>query len=341
MKILCSADWHLDAPMAAQDEALRQALLSVPGQVAEVCRREQCDLVLLAGDLFDGPYTEKSLRVLTQALADMAVPVFISPGNHDFLGGNSPWNQEIFPENVHIFKNPRLEAVRLGDLTVYGAGYTSMDCPALLENFRAEENSLCVLHADPTAATSAYCPVSRSQVENSNLKLLALGHIHKAGAFTAGSTLCLWPGCPAGRGYDETGPKGVYVVELADSEYRFIPLENPRFFDLSVAADQLDTVLPAAESQDYYRVTLTGACQSPDLEALSAKYAHIPHLTLRDRTVAPLDIWGSAGDDSFEGVYFGLLRQAMDSAPDHEKEIPLLAAKLSRQLLTGQEVALP
>jgi hypothetical protein len=52
-----------------------------------------------------------------------------------------------------------------------------------------------------------------------------------------------------------------------------------------------------------------------------------------------VDIWGSAGQDSFEGVYFGLLRQAMEEDPQRE-EI-LLAAKLSRQLLEGQEVVLP
>ena len=53
-----------------------------------------------------------------------------------------------------------------------------------------------------------------------------------------------------------------------------------------------------------------------------------------------MDIWAGAGEDSFEGVYFGMLRDALESAKE-EKETILLAAKLSRQLLEGQEVKLP
>ncbi len=344
MKILCSADWHLDAPMAASDESLRAASLALPGKLADLCKQENCDLVLLSGDIFDGAYTADSLNALRTALREMAVPVFISPGNHDFVGATSPWLTEKFPENVHIYTAPRLESVYLPDhdLTVWGAGYTSMDCEGLLENFHAGAgNHICVLHADPTVATSPYCPVSRSQVEDSNLKLLALGHIHKGGSFTAGSTLCLWPGCPMGRGYDETGEKGAVIVDLDTAQARFVPLATPRFFDLTCTPAELPSLLPAAGSSDYYRITFEGESDPIDLSALRARYAHFPHLLLRDRTVAPLDIWGSAGEDSFEGTYFGLLRQALEEAGPEDKETVLLAARLSRQLLEGQEVRLP
>ena len=58
MKILHSADIHLDAPFAGRtaEEAafLRRELLAVPGKLAELCVSQQCDMVLLAGDLFDG-----------------------------------------------------------------------------------------------------------------------------------------------------------------------------------------------------------------------------------------------------------------------------------------------
>ncbi len=344
MKILCSADWHLDAPMAAGDEALRAASLALPGKLAQLCKQENCDLVLLSGDIFDGSYTADSLNALRTALGEMAVPVFIAPGNHDFVGGASPWLTEIFPENVHIYTKPILEAVPLPEqnLTVWGAGYTAMDCDSLLEGFQAGEGThICVLHGDPTVATSPYCPISRSQVERSGLKLLALGHIHKGGSFTAGATVCLWPGCPMGRGYDEEGEKGAVIVDLDTLTHRFIPLDTPRFFDLTCTPEELSRVLPAVGNDHYYRITLEGESEPLDLSALRAQYAHFPHLTLRDRTTAPLDIWGSAGEDTFEGTYFGLLRQALENAPQEEKETVLLAARLSRQLLNGQEVRLP
>ena len=333
--------------MQGHGEALRQGLAAVPGQIFEIVREEQCDLVLLAGDLFDGAYTPHTYQNLYDVLKAIAVPVFITPGNHDFCGSDSPWIKELWPENVHIFKSNRIESVALPalDCRVYGAGFESMDCPALLQNFRAdcrEKYAIGIFHGDPTQIGSPYNPITKAQVLASTLDYLALGHIHKADSFVAGKTLCAWPGCPMGRGYDEPGEKGVYIVELGDAvSLRFHPLDTPRFYDLQAEPNALGSLLPPVGNENYYRVTLTGCCEAPDLEKLQAEYAHLPNLVLRDKTTRPVDIWGSLGEDSFEGVYFGLLRQAMESADEEEKQELLLAARLSRQLLEGQEVVLP
>ena len=333
--------------MQGHGEALRQGLAAVPGQIFELVREEQCDLVLLAGDLFDGAYTPHTYQNLYDVLKAIAVPVFITPGNHDFCGSDSPWIKELWPENVHIFKSNRIESVALPalDCRVYGAGFESMDCPALLQNFRAdcrEKYAIGIFHGDPTQIGSPYNPITKAQVLASNLDYLALGHIHKADSFVAGKTLCAWPGCPMGRGYDEPGEKGVYIVQLGDAvSLRFHPLDTPRFYDLQAEPNALGSLLPPVGNENYYRVTLTGCCETPDLEKLQAEYAHLPNLVLRDKTTRPVDIWGSLGEDSFEGVYFGLLRQAMESADEEEKQELLLAARLSRQLLEGQEVVLP
>ena len=347
MKILHTADWHLDAPLQGHGEKLRQALAAVPRQIFEICRQERCDLVLLAGDVFDGVYTPYTYQSLYDVLKAMDVPVFITPGNHDFCGADSPWLKELWPENVHVFKNTAVESVALPELNlrVYGAGFSSMDSPALLEGFQAdceEKYAIGIFHGDPTVINSPYNPVTKQQIQASNLDYLALGHVHKADSVQVGKTLCGWPGCPMGKGYDETGEKGVYIVELQDTAaLRFCPLDTPRFYDLQAEPKDLGGVLPAVGNENYYRVTLTGSCEAPDLTALQAQYAQFPNLVLRDRTTRPVDVWGSLGQDSFEGVYFGLLRQALDTASAEEKEEILLAAELSRQLLEGQEVVLP
>lgn len=349
IKILHSADWHLDAPLLGKEQ-LKKALLSVPGKIAALCRQEQCDLVLLSGDLFDGDYSFEGLQALKQALQEMAVPVFISPGNHDCARPHSPWLTEQFPKNVHIFTKPQIEAVDLPqlDCTVYGAGFTAVDCPALLEGFHAETTrtySVGVFHGDPTIVSSPYNPITQTQIRQSNLSYLALGHIHKAGSLRCGSTLCLWPGCPMGKDYGEPGEKGVYIVTLdADVNGRFVPLDTPRFYDLelNVQADALHTLeqlLPPAGSPDYYRIALTGTSEALDLPALIGHFSHIPNLELRDKTSPPVDIWKALGQDSLEGNYFSALKQAIDRGENAE-EI-LLAAQISRQILDGQEVVLP
>lgn len=354
LKILHSADWHLDSPFAAfppEEQAwLRGCQRQIPARLAEVCREESCDLVLLSGDLFDGPASADSVALLRQALAECRVPVFISPGNHDFCCPGSPWLEERWPENVKIFTG-NMEAVDLTALNcrIYGAGYRSMDCPPLLEDFHAEgEMRWCVgvLHGDPASPGSPCCPVTAAQIRESGLDYLALGHIHRGGAFRAGSTLCAWPGPPMGRGWDETGEKHFLLVNLEETA-RITRIETgfPRFHKLTAQADgdplaALEAILPAGETQDYFRVTLTGSGDT-DVKALRAALPHLPHLTLIDRTEPPAALWADVGEDTLRGVYFGMLKEAMEKADPEQKKIPELAAKISLQLLEGKEVLLP
>ena len=349
IKILHSGDWHLDSPFQGRTEsqasALRRELLSIPEKLATLCQREDCDLVLLSGDLFDGAYTQATYRVVYDALARMGVPVFISPGNHDFVSPDSPYEKELWPENVHIFKKQQVQWVDLPNLglRVYGAGFQSMDCESLLDNVHADGLAVGVFHGDPTQVNSPYNPVTKAQVAASGLAYLALGHVHKGEAFRAGQTLCAWPGCPMGRGWDEQGEKGALIVSIEDTALmRFVSLNAPQFHDVSVDVTAgAGSVLPAIANEDYYRITLTGEGEKPDLEAIRAEFIAFPNLELRDETVTPLDIWAGAGEDSFEGVYFGMLKDALQQAAEEDKEKILLAAKLSRQLLEGQEVAMP
>lgn len=347
IKILHSADWHLGSALLQRD-ALRDVLLQIPDRIVALCKQECCDLLLLSGDLFDSTYNADAVRAVRKALEMLEIPVFIAPGNHDFVGPDSPWLADIWPDNVHIFTHPAMESVDVKALNccVYGAGYISMDCAPLLADFtptHTEKYAVGVLHGDPTQINSPYCPITAEQVSQSGLNYLALGHIHKGDSFRAGNTLCAWPGCPMGRGYDETGDKGVLIVTIDETTTaRFVPLGLPRFYDLEVDVSvSLDTVLPPVGNTDYYRITLTGVGEKPDLEALQQAYSHFPNLVLRDKTSAPVDIWSTAGQDTLEGTYFQLLQDALHGADEDTQRQIRLAAQISRKLLDGQEVVLP
>lgn len=357
IKVLHSADWHIDAPLRQftpeQRTFLRKKMLSIPGMIADVCIREGCDLVLLAGDIFDGTvYTAEGVDAVRRALERMGVPVFISPGNHDFYGANSVWAREEWPSNVFVFNRQELSAYRLRslDCRVYGAAFTSMDCPGLLAGFRAggeEQYALMVLHGDPSASDSAYNPVTAAQVRDSGLDYLALGHVHAPGRFGAGAGMCAWPGCPMGHGWDETGTRGVLIAELEQEvSIRFIPLDVTRFYDLELpvgdnAAQALEELLPGGGSADFFRVKLTGESGGVDLEDLYRRFGEYPNLKLLDETTKQENLWKNAGQDTLEGVYFQLLRDAMDRADPQTRQELELTAKISRQILQGREVELP
>ncbi len=348
-KLLHTADWHLDSPFASfsgeEREYLRQENRRLPEKIASLCRREGCDGVLLAGDVFDGSFTRDCLDAARDALESCGVPVLISPGNHDFLSVDSPWERK-WPENVHIFDGG-ISSLVLPDLElrVYGAGYRSIDCEGLLDGFRAEDDgltSVCVLHGDPVSQTSPYCPVTAAQIRQSGLCYLALGHIHKAGSFRAGDTLCGWPGCPMGRGWDETGEKGVFLVSLDDTaQIQPVALDTPRFTVGEIPLSEwntLEKILPPGESRDFFRLTFTGLGQL-DREKLQSLLTRYPHLEFIDRTVAPETLWAQAGADTLRGVYFRMLQEKAQNPATRDAAI--LAAEISLALLEGREVTLP
>ena len=352
LKILHSADWHLDSPFLGFTEQQRQYLkeeqLKIPGKIAQLCIRENCDMMLLAGDIFDGKASRETLDVLKKELSSCGVPVLIAPGNHDFCADGSPWLEESWPENVFVFTGP-LESVTIQglDCRIYGGAFRSMDCSGLLENFRAEGDEqycVAVLHGDPMQRNSPYNPITNAQVRDSSLDYLALGHIHKAGAFRSGETLCAWPGCPMGRGWDETGEKGVCIVTIEEeAKVQAVSLHTPKFHDLEAelngdAAAAVEALLPAVPGKDFYRITLTGTGEV-DLRALERQFSMFPHLQLRDKTEAPVELWTDAEEDTLEGVYFGMLRKAMEENPEDADRFRL-AAEISRKILTGREVKL-
>ena len=340
LRLLHSGDFHLDSPFRGFDrergELLRRESLALPGKIAGLCRREGCELLLLAGDIFDGRPTRESLDALKDALEEVRVPVFLTPGNHDFFTPGCCWQSERWPGNLHIFAGD-WESVSLPDLDcrVWGAGYEQMDCPGLLEGFHArgpERYQIALLHGDAMTPGSPYCPVTAAQARQSGLSYLALGHVHRAGSFRAGDTLCAWPGCPMGRGWDETGEKGVYIVDVGErTELRFRAVPGIRFYDLEIPSGELENRLPGGETRDFYRITLTGEGEG------EICLPGIPNLWLKDQRTAPGDMWELAGEDTLEGVYFRLLREQAEAGD----AAAALAARISRELLMGREVTLP
>ena len=66
--------------------------------------------MLLAGDLLDSDSTyAETAEALASSLGSISVPVFISPGNHDFYSPRSPYARVRFPENIYL-KAPRRNA---------------------------------------------------------------------------------------------------------------------------------------------------------------------------------------------------------------------------------------
>ena len=349
LKILHSADWHLEGAYTGFSPRIQSRLKAlqkeIPRRVGELLAREKCDLVLLAGDLFDKPHPQRqTVEALKAELARWRVPVCISPGNHDYCCPGSPWLEETWPENVHIFTGP-LESIAFPELDcrVYGAGYQSMDCPPLLEGFHAqgpEKYRLLVLHADLTSGDSPYCVVTAGQMQTSGLDYGAVGHNHGWICRQAGETGYGCPGTPLARAWPEIRQEGVAVVHLErPGSVLRQSLGFPMLYDTSISTQfdleqSIRTILGDTPGEGIFRFNITG--EGPvDTGALLAKFPEVP-MELVDRTRPPLDIWEGAGEDSLRGLYFRLLQQKAET-----DDTAALAAEISQKLLAGGGVELP
>ncbi|MBQ6430729.1 MAG: DNA repair exonuclease [Oscillospiraceae bacterium] len=353
IRILHAADFHLDSAFSSlppeKAASRRREQRAALEQLAALC--EGCDLVLLSGDLFDSARVYRdTLDALKRFFAAVSAEIFIAPGNHDYLTQGSPYLTEDWGERVHIFTSNTVERVRLDACDVYGAGFTAQEMPPMLDGFRVNDPdrlNLMVLHGD-LQPNSVYNYISAEAVAASGLDYLALGHVHKGEVRQFGKTVCAWPGCLMGRGFDECGEKGVYKVTLDKSACKteFLPLRTRKYEILSVDAgdDPLAAIraaLPAQTGDDCYRILLTGESDAVDLPALERALApRFYSLSVRDCTVPKQALWAAAGDDTLRGHFLRDLKEQYDTADEGQRRRIAAAAKLVTALMDGREVSL-
>ena len=358
IRILHAADLHLDSPFAAlvpeQAAQRREEQRQILQNLTEESGRRGCHLLLLAGDLFDSDriYRETA-EMLREALGSIRAKVFIAPGNHDPWSPLSPYAALSWPENVHIFRSGRIEAVHLEDpaVTVYGAAFTGPRSGPLLRGFSASGGgrpSVLVMHGVLDDPDSPYNPISEEDIVSSGVDYMALGHVHRRQSRILGASTVINPGCAMGRGFDETGPKGASYVELDGKGCRVTPLDlGGRVYEclnVRVGDDPLADVLaalPERTERDLYRITLSGSCPAPDLNALRAALApRFYALELIDRTLPPLELWKDADEDSLKGAYLRRLKDCYDTDDDpYARRLLAEAARIGLALMEGREVS--
>lgn len=358
LKILHAADLHLDSPFeglgAAKAAQRREEQRQMLYRIARLAETEKVDMVLLAGDLLDSDSTyAETAEALAGALGSISVPVFISPGNHDFYSPRSAYARVSFPENVHIFKSPALECVDIPQLNakVWGAAFCDKYSAGMLGGFSAEKiagvrNVMCI-HGEVGTASN-YNPVTETEIAASGMDYIALGHIHReSGLKKSGGTYYAWPGCPEGRGFDETGEKYVYIVSLGtECGVKPVRVSQRKYEILNVSVtggdvfDDITAALPEDTHSDVYRIVLRGeAAETPQTDSIRQRLEdRFFALEVRDETVLRRDVWESAGEDNLRGRFLMRLKDAFDSAKtDAEREKITQAARWGLAALDNRE----
>ncbi len=253
MKILHAADTHIGAGI--RDDFVHSERFNVFSRIFTLADKLRVDIVLLSGDLFEQESIKKhELNELIAVMSNSRARIFISPGNHDPATVQSYYRREnLWPENVHIFVDPKTIPIPDLRVTVSGAGFKNLyeresllpEINKTLEAIGLADNylNLGLMHGE-YSAESLYNPINRVDLEQSKLDYLALGHIHKPDIelISANNTHFGQSGSPHPLDRTETGARGVHLLEYSGKRlisHEYISTASQVYLDLDLEINDL------------------------------------------------------------------------------------------------------
>lgn len=275
-RILHAADIHLDSPLRnlesydqAPLEQIRGASRRAFENLVQLAINEKVDLVVIAGDLYDGDWKDQNtgLFFVGQAtkLTRAGIPLVVIRGNHDA--------ENIMTSSLPLPKNPDGSEIMMQSkkvdcrvlesigVAVHGRSFQSK---AELEDLSRSYPrplsgmfNLGLLHTSLTGAEGHdnYSPCKPTELSDKEYDYWALGHVHTRGEHgLSGAAPIVFSGNIQGRHIRESGPKGCYLLDIDDRgkiDLNFHSLDVVRWESFEIDASEVqstDEILDAYES---------------------------------------------------------------------------------------------
>lgn len=368
VKILHTADLHIPSKIPSyldKNKDLYDDIILAFKNIMELCKSEKVEILLIAGDFFDSSSTEAPiLNFVLSELGNLDAYVFIAPGNHDYLGLDSVYTENNWPDNVYIYKKP-FEIVEIKELNtrlIGGAFQSTYSSNVLFKNKPIASDGMInigLCHGDLVGSPdqSTYNPITKDLIYNSEIDYLALGHIHlRSEIKKVNQTYLAYPGCPQGLSFKDQGQKGVYLghVSKTDVDLDFYPTGPSLFVDCSLKIDghenegdlvgfineRLEDNYGKNYRNNYYRIDLKGIRDKnsyvslkniiPQLEK-NFKYIHIT-----DSRKTFIDYKNYLADKDIRGFYTRRLAKAISESQDQgEKDLYAKALNFGLRAFEG------
>ena len=190
MRVLHTSDWHVGKRIGRFDRTEEYA--AVIDEVVEIAEREEVDLVVHSGDVFDRPMPPvAALRLALNGLVALSKdgerPVVVIAGNHDSPAYFETLAPYLRPSNVHLVGEIRRpEEGGVLDLET-AAGRAVVSCFPFLRagrviDFLAEADEWYKLYADRLRAISEAYATHAAQVAGQDAVTLLTAHFLVGGA---------------------------------------------------------------------------------------------------------------------------------------------------------------
>lgn len=233
-RFLHTSDWQLGMTRhylkEGEQEKFAQARIDAIRKLGEVAASEDCEFIVVSGDVFDSNQVDRKTVVrAVEALGSIPVRVYLLPGNHDPLNEASIFRSPVFldrkPENVHVLEDETPIEVSKG-VEVVGTPWmakkivhdpVAQACSGLEP---AGGIRICVAHGmvdklspSPDEPDLISLEDAEKLLSDGIIHYLALGERHSVEE--VGSTGRIWfSGSPEPTAYREPKPGYALVVEL-------------------------------------------------------------------------------------------------------------------------------
>ncbi|MCC6554157.1 MAG: DNA repair exonuclease [Polyangiaceae bacterium] len=265
MKLVHAADLHLDSPLRGLERYEGAPVAEIRGAtrrafeaLVDLCLAEQADLLLLAGDVYDGDWRDYNTGLFfakqLSRLRPAGIQVVLIRGNHD---AQSQITRHLeLPDNARELATDRAQTVvfeRLG-VAVHGQGFAAR---AVTEDLAAGYPeavpglfNVGMLHTALSGREGhePYAPSSVETLAGKGYSYWALGHVHTREVISTDPWI-VFPGNLQGRHAREPGAKGASLVTVEGGrvlEVEHRPLDVVRWcvceVDVTGAQSALDAV---------------------------------------------------------------------------------------------------
>ena len=239
-----TGDLHLDSPLTALGALEDERAADVAGasrrafdQLVAIAVERKVDAFLIAGDLWDGDWSDVSVGFYMQdkarQLRDAGIGVFAVLGNHDAASAVTQRIRNL--DALHLFGSEAPTSVECGDAVIHAISYATRDVG---ENLAARyptawpgRINIGLLHTslDGSRGHGLYAPCTVGDLGAKEYDYFALGHVHtreviRSGPAHAGGTIA-YCGVLQGRHVRETGVKGAYHGTIGRDGVELTPID--------------------------------------------------------------------------------------------------------------------
>lgn len=365
VKILHCADVHIGSTESflKQNAEIRRAetLLTFEG-IIDLGVRENVDILLIAGDLFDSNKIEdRFVDAVFAKIASAPFPVALVCGNHDPLSADSPFKTKALPENLYVFGNSdECKEFESLNLCVYGRSFETAGLKGE-ESFTLKtdpsKTNILLQHGElKSDLKGEYNSITPAFVKSCGMDYIALGHIHKRSEIgKIDNTYFAYSGCPEPQGFDELDLKGVYLGEIGKGlcNLEFISTAKRRHVyekcDITglETAEAISLKILEALKEDYedfgenlYKIELIGEISAEsqlNLSEIESRLApFVFFIKLKDSTEFALDLEKLAGEASLKGIFVKRMLKRINSEDEAQKETLKKALNLGLKAFLGE-----